>query len=103
MYIQVGKAQILGRFFLPCKILSVGKKACGSAYIICVYHPWAEDSSHATINANLLHDNISMPLQTPGRIRTRFLSSLWEDSEIWMEDWASGIQETTDTLDVNIS
>jgi hypothetical protein len=89
LYIRVGNNQILGRPFLPCSILSgdyvsellaEAKELTLFADIICA----TKDSSHATIGTDLLlhwHDNISMPLQMPGRIRMRLLASPLEESK----------------------
>jgi hypothetical protein len=87
LYIQVGKNQILGRPFLPCTILpgdyvvellDEAKELLDCQTLFADIIHTAEDSSHTTINVDLLlhwQDNISMPLQTPGRIRTRLLAS----------------------------
>ena len=94
LYICVGKNQILGKPFLPCTILAddyitellaEAKELVDWQTLFADIIRAAEDSSHATIDAELLiqwQDNILRPLQTPGRIRTRLMALPLEDSEI---------------------
>jgi hypothetical protein len=114
LYIRVAKNQILGRPFLPCTILAEDyvtellaetKELVDWQTLFADIIRAAEDSSHATIDAELLHqwqDSILRPLRTPGRIRTRLMASPSEDSEISGEERAAGIQDAPDTPDVNI-
>ena len=65
----------------------------------------AEDSSHARMDAHRVQqwqDSIIMPLQTPGRIRTRLMPSPSEDSEISVEPRTPGIH-TPDTPEVDLN
>jgi hypothetical protein len=66
----------------------------------------AEDSSHATINVELLlwwQENIRMPLWTPGIIRIWLLASHLEASKILTNRHVLGMQEAPETPDINLN
>jgi hypothetical protein len=102
-YIRITRNQILGRPFLPCSILSEdyaeelladAKELIDWQTLFADILRAAEDSSHATVDARMVErwqDNISLPLRTPGCIRTRLLVSPAEDSDISVDPRTPGI------------
>ncbi len=115
-YICIGRHQVLGRPFLPCAILAEeyatelladAKELVEWQTLFADIIRAAEDLSLATMDARLVElwqANLSMPLRTPGRIRTRLLSSPAEDSEISADARTPGIQAPdTPKVDVNFS
>jgi hypothetical protein len=115
-YICISRNQILGRPFLPCAILtedyveellSQSKELIDWKTLFADIIRCSEDASHTTVDAGLVErwqGNISMPLRTPGRIRTRLLSSPAEDSKISADARTPGIHAPdTPEVDLNFS
>jgi hypothetical protein len=112
-YIHIGRHQILGHPFLPCLILSEeyaselledSKELIEWQTLFANIIRAAEDSSLDTVNTGLVdlwQANLSMPLRSLGRIRTRLVSPPAEDSEISIKARTPGIH-APNTPEINV-
>jgi hypothetical protein len=94
LYIRISRNLILGIRFVPCIILAANliEELLNEAKELAEWQTLfadviraSEDSDDTTLDGehfNRWQQSINMPLRTPGRVRTRLMGSLSEDSEI---------------------